>query len=303
MRDASRRSETNGILAVPQVNPASDIPTLAKGLVELCNVVGTQSGKHIKPIHRYCAGRLVLEGGFPPEWVSPRPPFSSERKNNATHELRYSVEAASETESRVLGGIKYKSVDVTAVVNGLGPAVGISAKSTGNAFRNLTNRMEEALGECTNVHLMYPGFVFGFLHLIKFSKESEVGTPQDASFDEKDKPLAAITRYHEVLVALSGRSTITEPGMRYESVGLLVYRCQGKHADIWPNYPPPQSPVHFSRFFQRLYDLYDLRFGYPDPDGPNIRKDWQLRGASIPNNFDSALPYPWEPRLASEQAT
>jgi len=77
-------------------------------------------------------------------------------------------------------------VDVTAVVNGLGPAMGISAKSTGNAFRNLSNRMEEALGECTNVHLMYPGFVFGFLHLIKFSKESEVG-------NRRTLPLAKMT--------------------------------------------------------------------------------------------------------------
>lgn len=279
---------------------ASDIPTLTNGLVELCRVVGTQSGEHIKPIHRYCAARLVLEGGIPPEWVSPRPPLLSKRRNNSTYELELSPAAADKGERRVLGGIKYKNVDVTAVVDGLGPAIGISAKSTGNAFRNLSNRMEEALGECTNVHLMYPGFVFGFLHFIKFSKESEVGNPHDASFDEDDKPLASITRYHEVMVALSGRNTITDPGMRYESVGLLVYRCRGKHAEIWLNYPPPDSPVHFSRFFQRLYDLYDLRFGYPDPDGPNIRKGWRLQGSSIPKKFDSNLSFPWETRLAAE---
>src|SRR5437763_3618273 len=285
-------------MAATPMTKFDEIPTLHAAIKELCGKKKIQSGKHIKPLTQYCATRLVLEGGFPPEWISPRPPFASTRKSNAVYDLVYAPTEANESEARVLGGIKYKDVDITVVVPGVGPALAISVKNTGNAFRNLTNRMEEALGECTNVHLMYPGFVFGFLHLLKFSKESEVGTPQDASFDEKDKPLAAITRYHEVLVALSGRSTITEPGMRYESVGLLVYRCQGKHADIWPNYPPPQSPVHFSRFFQRLYDLYDLRFGYPDPDGPNIRKDWQLRGASIPNNFDSALPFPWEPRLA-----
>ena len=300
MRDTSGCREANGNLADAQVSRTSDIPTLSNGLVELCRIVGTQSGEHIKPIHRYCAARLVLEGGIPPEWVSPRPPLFSQRKNNAIYELEYSQGAANTGERRVLGGIKYKNVDVTAVVNGLGPAMGISAKSTGNAFRNLSNRMEEALGECTNVHLMYPGFVFGFLHLIKFSKESEVGNPQDASFGEDDQPLASIIRYHEVLVALSGRNTITEPGMRYESVALLVYRCRGKGAEIWQNYPPPESSVHFSRFFQRLYNLYDLRFAYPDPDGPNIRKEWQLQGASIPNKFDSNLSFPWEPRLASE---
>ncbi len=276
------------------------IPTLHDGLVQLCRVVGTQSGEHIKPIHAYCAARLALEGGFPPEWVSPRAPLSSIRRSNAVYELEYSEGAADKVERRVLGGIKYKNVDVTAVVNGLGPAMGISAKSTGNAFRNLTNRMEEALGECTNIHLMYPGFVFGFLHLIKFSKESEVGNPQDASFGEDNVPLASITRYHEVLVALSGRNTITDPGMRYESVALLVYRCRGDRAEIWANYPPADSPVHFSRFFQRLYDLYDLRYAYPDPDGPNIRKQWQPRGPSIPIKLAQKLSFPWELRLAAE---
>ncbi len=282
------------------MSKAPSIGTLTNGIAQLCRVAGTQSGEHIKPIHAYCAARLVLEGGIPPEWVSPRPPLLSNRISNAVFGLEYSEAAENKAERRVLGGIKYKNVDVTAVVNGLGPAIGISAKSTGNAFRNLSNRMEEALGECTNVHLMYPGFVFGFLHLIKFSKESEVGSPQDASFGEDDKPLASITRYHEVLVALSGRNTITEPGMRYESVGLLVYRCQGNHAEIWPNYPGPDSPVHFSHFFQRLYDLYDLRFGYPDPDGPNIRKEWQAQGTSIQYKFDENLAFPWELRLAAE---
>ncbi len=275
-------------------------PTLTDALEPLSRVVGTQSGKHIKAIHAYCAARLVLEGGILPEWISPRPPLLAKRISNATYGLSYSASAESGSETRVLGGIKYKSVDVTAVVNDLGPAIGISAKSTGNAFRNLTNRMEEALGECTNVHLMYPGFVFGFLHLIKFSKASETRSPQDASFAEDDEPLPLMKRYHEVLVALSGRHAITDPGMRYESVGLLVYRCQGSRAEIWPNYPPSDSPVHFSRFFKRLYDLYDLRFGYPDPDGANIRKAWQPEGRSIPSKFDQKLAFPWELRLSAE---
>lgn len=274
------------------------IPNLQVGLSQLCRTVGTQSGEHIKPIHAYCSSRLVIEGGLPPEWVSPRPPLSSTRVSNAVYRLEHAAGVADKSEKRVLGGIKYKNVDVVAVVPNLGPAIGISAKSTGNAFRNLSNRMEEALGECTNIHLMYPGFVFGFLHLIKFSRESEVGNPQDASFDEHSSPLPAITRYHEVMVALAGRNSITDPGMRYESVGLLVYRCRGDRSEIWPKYPPTNSPVHFSRFFQRLYDLYDLRYGYPDPDGPNIRKEWQENAKSLGVSFDSELAYPWGLRLS-----
>lgn len=275
------------------------VPSLAEAMVPLCKGAGTQSGEHIKSLHAYCAGRLVLEGGILPEWISPRPPLVSSHTSNAVYELKYSAAAESDAERRVLGGIKYKSIDVTAVVDGLGPATGISVKSTGNAFRNLTNRMEEALGECTNIHLMYPGFVFGFLHLIRFSKVSETGNPQDSSFGEDDEPLDSLKRYHEVLVALSGRHAITDSGMRYESVGLLVYRCRGQKAEIWPNYPSPKSPVHFSGFFKRLYDLYDLRFGYPDPRGPNIRKEWQTRALSIPGRFDGGLAFPWVPRLAA----
>jgi hypothetical protein len=199
---------------------------------------------------------------------------------------------------QVLGGIKYEHVGVTVVVPGLGPALGVCGRTTDGAFSNLANRLEKAVVGCTNVHLMYPGFVFGFLHLIRFGRISEVGNPQDASFDERNQPLPAIRRYHEVLVALAGRNSITDPGMRYEAVGLLVYRCAKSGSEIWNDYPPKDSPVHFTKFFQRLYNLYDLRFGYPDPDGPNIRKGWRAISRDLPSAFDRELAFPWEIRLA-----
>ncbi len=277
---------------------APRVVSIAGGVKSLCAELKTQSQGHIRPMHSYCAGRLVLEGGFPPEWVVPRQAFSSKKSTNLVYELVPELRTPKVSERRVLGGIKYKDVDVTVLVPGLGPALGISGKSTGNAFRNLTNRMEEALGECTNIHLMYPGFVFGFLHLIRFSKESEVGNIQDASFDERDEPLPAIRRYYEVLLALAGRNTITDPGMRYEAVGLLIYRCTPSGPKIWTAFPPKASPVHFSNFFQRLYDLYDIRFGYPDPGGPNVRKEWRSGGRGIPSTFDQETPFPWKSRLA-----
>src|SRR5665213_1369960 len=203
------------------MKPLLTIPTLDSSLSSLSTTVGTQSGEHIKPLHAYCAARLVLEGGFPPDHISPATPLKTLKINNSTHQLSFSSETPKRSERKVLGGIKYKAIDVTPFLPGIGPALGISAKSTGNAFRNLTNRMEEALGECTNVHLMYPGFVFGFLHLIRFRKESEARSSNDASFGENNDPLPAIRRYHEVLVALGGRHAITDPGMRYESVGMI----------------------------------------------------------------------------------
>lgn len=40
----------------------------------------TQSQQHIKPLHWYVACRLVLEGGFRPEELTPRPPFDLVRR-------------------------------------------------------------------------------------------------------------------------------------------------------------------------------------------------------------------------------
>lgn len=275
------------------------IPTLENALSKLCSVKGTQAGEHIKPIHSYCGTRLVVEGGFPPEWVNPCPPFASRKETNFTFSLIHAPDQARSVERPILGGIKSKDVDVSVVVPNIGPALGVSAKSTGNAFRNLTNRMEEALGECTNVHLMYPGFVFGFLHLIKFARLSEVPKP-DASFDKKGAPLDSIKRYHDVLVALSGRMAITDPAMRYEAVALLVYTCEGNNSDLWPEYPPKDSPVHFFPFFQKLYNLYDLRYSYPAPQGQNARKGWNVEGIDSHSQFDRSLKFPWGLRLAAD---
>src|SRR5208283_2061105 len=209
-------------MAKAQVNPFP-INTLEQALVALGGSAKTQSGLHIRPFHGHCSSRLLLEGGFPPEWMHPRPAMASKACSNNRYELSYSKAAENPTEQSVLGGMKYKNVDVTVMVPGIGPALGISAKSTGNAFRNLTNRMEEALGDCANIHMMYPGFVFGFLHLLKHATLSAIG-PADASFDDHGQPLDRIKRYHDVLVSLSGRTAVTDPAMRYESVGLVVYQ-------------------------------------------------------------------------------
>jgi hypothetical protein len=286
-------------MANPQVVPVP-IRTLTAGLQELCGTAKTQSGEHIKAIHQHCADRLALEGGFRPEWLHPTPPLKSTPKTNREYRLSVSQGSLVDSEQTVFGGIKGKNIDVTVDVPGLGPSLGISAKSTGNAFRNLTNRMEEALGDCANIHMMYPGFVFGFLHFIKFAKVGEVPAA-DASFGVDDKPLQKIIRYHSVLTSLSGRTSITDPPMRYESVGLVVYKCDVDHVQIWPHYPPADSPVYYLSFFQRLYDMYDLRYAYPDESGKNYRKTWALTKCTAPVLIDAASGFGWELRLHDEE--
>jgi hypothetical protein len=108
----------------------------------------TQSQQHIKPLHWYVACRLVIEGGFCPDDVTPRPPFSVTKRRGETL-LGYEPSLAGGGEATVLGGLKTKNVDVVVSKTGLGPVFAVSCKGMTGAFRNLTNRMEETIGECT----------------------------------------------------------------------------------------------------------------------------------------------------------
>ena len=283
--------------------PVTPIPvaTLEHSLSALCGDAKTQSGQHIKLVHAHCSNRLVLEGGFPPEWLHPRPPLKSKAGPSNNCGLTYSEEVKSSTEQSVLGGMKYKNLDVAVLPPGIGPALGISVKSTGSAFRNLTNRMEEAPGDCVNIHMMYPGFVFGFLHLIRFGRVVDGQDVNDASFDSNDRPFESIVLYHNALCALTGRATIMDPPIRYESIGLLVYRCVGEKVEIWPDYPAHESAVHYSKFFQRLYDAYDLRYAYPDARGLNHRKSWAVGAGTLADTFDAPTGHPWHSRTTPDE--
>lgn len=122
----------------------------------------TQTQRHIKPLHEYVTCRLVLEGGFHPDELSPRPPLRvTERRSRYT--LAYDPGASSTTEATILGGLKTKDVDIVASKEGIGPVLAVSCKGMTGAVRNLTNRLEETIGECTNIHIAYPTLVFGYL--------------------------------------------------------------------------------------------------------------------------------------------
>jgi hypothetical protein len=269
--------------------------TLEDAIQHLCGTASVQSQAHIKPIHSHLSHRLVLEGGFAPEWLHPAPPYRGVPRTNFEYGLDRLAGEPDTTEIRILGGIKAKNLDVTVFHPTIGPVVGISVKNTGTAFRNLTNRMEEAVGDCANVHMMYPGFVFGFLSLIKFASTSDIERA-DATFDRSGGPLPHLRRYHDVLVSLSGRGSITDPAMRYEAVGLLIYQCEGRKTRIYREYPPRGSPVHYSNFCEQLYRLYDLRFSYPVPQGQSARKVWTAGSFLGEGPFDSSLGFPWEVR-------
>jgi len=131
---------------------------------------GHQGQDHIRPLHWYSACRLVVEGGLHPDEVTPRPPFEVEQFRGRKNVLVYNSSSAGGGEQTVLGGLKTKNVDVVVSKQGIGPCIAVSHKGVLGAFRNLTNRMEEAVGDCTNIHITYPALVYGFLVAIRANR-------------------------------------------------------------------------------------------------------------------------------------
>ena len=148
--------------------------TQAEALTAFASFTGkTQSANHIKPLHWYVACRLVLEGGFHPDDITPRPPFRVQRRSGKPPILTYDESVAGGGERTVLGGLKTKNVDVVVTREGIGPVLAVSCKGVTGAFRNLTNRMEETIGECTNLHITYPALVLGYLVLIRANRQTD----------------------------------------------------------------------------------------------------------------------------------
>jgi len=243
----------------------------------------TQSGLHIKPLHWHVACRLVVEGGFRPEEVTPRPPLLA-RRSGAAWVLEFDASKAEGGESIILGGLKTKQVDVAVVKDGVGPVIAVSIKGTLKAFRNLTNRMEEAVGDCTNLHIAYPGLVYGFLHVLKAARQGGKVGVADAALSRNGKATDAIRRYHDVLERLAGRQDLREEPSRYEAVALALVKPGPQSAGaILPGFPLPDSTLSLSRFFDTLYTQYDKRFVYAAPqlESRTARITWNPRSPAL----------------------
>ena len=264
----------------------------------------TQSAGHIKPLHWYVACRLVVEGGFNPDDIKPRPPFTIGSKRGGLPLLEYDKSSARGGEATVLGGLKTKNVDVVVTRQGIGPVLAVSCKGTTGAFRNLTNRMEELIGDCTNLHISYPTLVLGYLHLLRANRRpgevvdviepgeddsSDADDPKadepkrrqlsdnDMAFDAKGFVTSGIKRFEIAVSRLAGRSGIRDDMTRYESIGLgLVEADQDRLGQIVSAYPDLSSGLNIDGFFERLYAQHDERFIYGAPKLETVtrRLEW-----------------------------
>lgn len=248
----------------------------------------TQSASHIKPLHWYVACRLVIEGGFDPDDIVPRPPFRVKRRPSKAPVLEYEPALAGGGERTILGGLKTKNVDVVVTRNGIGPVLAVSCKGVTGAFRNLTNRMEETIGECTNLHITYPALVLGYLVLLRANRMVEtvledaaeaaadavqegegakVLAANDIAMTEGGEPVAGIVRFHNALRELVGRRGIRDDVSRYEAIGFGLVEMHGDQRNaLLDSFPLSDSPLKLSGFFDTLYARYDERFVVSAPD-------------------------------------
>lgn len=251
----------------------------------------TESAAHIKPLHWYVACRLVVEGGFQPDDIIPRPPFAATKRNGKWF-LSYEPALATGGERTVLGGLKTKNVDVVVTKNGLGPVLAVSCKGVTKAFRNLTNRMEETIGECTNLHITYPALVLGYLVVIRANRVTEEAVlntaseetattiqlaANDIAIQKGGAPVEGILKFHSALRELTARRGIRNDISRYEAIALAMIDMVGTEAGaLLLSFPPRESPLRLEQFFQALYLRYDERYVYSAPllKGVTERLQW-----------------------------
>lgn len=284
---------------------APELTTFRRALMDFAFPVhSVQSSRHIRRLHWYVSCRLVIEGGFDPRNILPRPPIVVQRKGRRRI-LHHAPEAAKGGERTILGGLKTKQLDVTVTIPAVGPVLAVSLKGTNNAFRNLTNRMEEAAGDCTNIHMAYPALVYGFWHVLRANEEdypTEGGNLRlkDGTYDRQDvailsggRPLEAVERYSEALKRLSGRTDLREPPSTYEACSLTLVQCRGERDEttIYPEFPPSEAELDFNDFFRKLYASYDRRFIYHAP---------ALKSRTRRENWDSESPLLVDTILESE---
>ena len=283
--------------------------TQAEALQHFATFEGsTQSQRHIKPLHWYVACRLVLEGGFSPQEIQPRPPLVVLKKKDEYH-LQLAEGIADGSEATVLGGLKTKSVDVVVNKLGIGPVLAVSCKGITGAFRNLTNRMEEMIGECTNLHITYPALVLGYLFLVRANPQLSAAVPgsrqlafNDIALTEEDKPQLSIARYHAALCKLTGRRSIRNDISAYEAAALLMVDMRANRVgQVLPaEFPHSESQLGIEGFFDSLYRRYDERFVHAAPELKHVTKRLQWSTASPALNRDGLSDLDYGVRLNGE---
>jgi hypothetical protein len=201
----------------------------------------------------------------------------------------------------------------------------VSCKGAIGAFRNLTNRMEEAVGDCTNLHITYPAMVTGFLVVLRAHRQDAliaatatqpgVRTPgraigqNDIAIQQSGEPVEAIVRFHNALRELTGRRGIRDDVSRYEAVSIVLIEPAGANAvQVLANYPIADSPLRLEHFFETLCLRHDERYVYSAPDlkSATRRREWSPNSPVFDTTLAATFPVgalDYQPRIETQGST
>lgn len=171
--------------------------------------------------------------------------------------------------------------------------------------------MEEAVGDCTNLHIAYPVLVYAFWHVMRANREGPilsgsekilgpVGSPvkpADVAIAGTGEPSSFIRRYEFAMAGLTGRAGLRDESSRYEAIGLTLASVDPPiMGTVLSTFPASESPLHMKNMFETIYRQYDLRFVYQAPDlsSRTRRLEWSRDSPAL--NFVSNADF--EPRLA-----
>ncbi len=133
---------------------------------------------------------------------------------------------------------------------------------------------------------------------VEHEASSRLLKDNDVAIDAHGQPVASVRRFHAALRELADRRGVRDDVSRYEAIALALASTQPEQpGQIVEQFPEPDSPLRFERFFDTLYRQYDERFVYGAPDLRKTtgRKEWDGEspafGAAVVNDVD------YEPRV------
>ena len=227
--------------------------------------------------------RPSLEGGFHPAELQPRPPLRVDEAG-ALPRVVYDASQVTRSEATILGGLKTKNVDIVVTKAGIGPVLAVSCKGMTGAIRNLTNRLEETIGECTNIHIGYPTLVFGYLFMIRSNREGRGVASTDVVVDDTGRPVEGVVRFHQALSTMTGRLGVRDDASRDEAIAMAMIEVSGRrNGELVADFPDRDSPIHFERFFDTLYRRYDERYVVSAPQlaRRTRRHEWSIESPAL----------------------
>ena len=169
--------------------------------------------------------------------------------------------------------------------------------------------MEEAVGDCTNLHISYPNLVYGFLHVIRANREGRLAleaahllkaddagnvAANDIAIRGNGEVAESIVRYHDVLLGLTGRDGVRNDISRYEALALAMVDPESR--GVFAEWPLGESPLRIEGFMDAIYRAYDQRYVYAAPK--LAKRTNRLAWRSDSPAFEEPVAVGFEPRIA-----